>query len=114
MYELVSGTVMLALLLSRGPAAGSTLLVVGGVLLNYVMGGLTFALWLVARRSRVQRLPLVSDVDPSIEEKPTGLAVRNLRIGLAICTALFSIAALALLVVVFSASRPHSAVFMVA
>jgi choline dehydrogenase-like flavoprotein len=114
MYELVSGTVMLALVLSRGPATGSMLLVVGGVLLNYVMGGLTFALWLVARRSRVQRLPLVSDVDPSIEEKPTGLAVRNLRIGLAICAALFSIATLALLVVVFSASRPQSAVFMVA
>src|ERR1035441_1199344 len=39
-FKVVSGSAMFLLLLSRGPATGAALPVIGGALLDYLMGGL--------------------------------------------------------------------------
>jgi choline dehydrogenase-like flavoprotein len=113
-YKLVSGTAMMLLLLSRGPASGSALPVIGGGLLDYVMGGLTFVLWLNARRSRVLRMPQVYDAEPGVAEETTGLAARALRLSLAVCAGIFIVTSLSFLVAGLFFLAPQDATFKIA
>ena len=76
-FKLVSGTLMVIYGLRNGGSDG--LGVLGGGLLDYVMGGLTLGLWLAGRRSRILRMPMVFDIEPGVNEEPDGPASMLLR-----------------------------------
>jgi hypothetical protein len=87
------------------------IVIVGG-LLDYVMGGVTFALWLAARRSRALRMPLALDIEPGIGEEPDGAAARAQRLGLIVSGVLFVVAMVALIIIIgFSSLIPHNVTF---
>ncbi len=75
-FKLVSGTLMVIYGLRNG---SDGLSVIGGGLLDYVMGGLTLGLWLTGRRSRILRMPLVFDIEPGVNEEPDGPAAHAMR-----------------------------------
>jgi len=110
-YKLISGTAMLLFLLGRTHSTSNLLLVIGGGLLDYLMGGVTFAFWLGARRSRALRMPVASDSGPAIEEEPGGFSARALRLGVAVSAALFAIAMVALIITGFFSPILRNAAF---
>ncbi len=112
-YKLISGTATMLFLLGH---TNSTLyilfVVIVGGLLDYVMGGVTFVLWLAARRSRALRMPLAVDIEPGIVEEPGGSAARTQRLGIIITAILFALAMLALIIVIgFTSLISHSILF---
>ncbi len=111
-YKLVSGTVMVILFL-RNTAADNALAVLGGGLLDYVMGFLTFSFWLGARRSRTLRMPLYFDIDPTMDQEPGGRGADALRLGLGAAAALFTVTFLALLALSLTSSPAESAYFKI-
>lgn len=113
-FKLVSGSTMFLLLLSRAPATGKALPVVGGALLDYAMGALTFCLWLAARRSRVERLPLEWDVEPSINEEPDNERANHLRIFLAVLAAIYGLGVPVLVIYGLFSADPQSPVYKIA
>jgi choline dehydrogenase-like flavoprotein len=113
-FKLVSATVMLLLLLSSAPLEGSAWPAVGGALLDYLMGGLTFGLWLAARRSRVERLTTVLDVEPNISEEPVNPAANRLRTVLGVMAGAFGAASLAIAVYGMASKAPQTAVVKIA
>lgn len=113
-FKVVSGSAMFILLLSRGAATGAALPVVGGALLDYLMGGLTFGLWLAARRSRVERLPMVWDVEPNINQEPDNAVANRLRIFLAVLAGIYGLGTLGVLAYGLLASPPQNPVYKIA
>ncbi len=111
-YKLLSGTMTMLFLLGYAHTTFYTLfvIVVGG-LFDYVMGILTFGLWLAARRSRALRMPLALDVEPGIDEEPDSAAARAQRVALIATGVLFTITMLAIIVVGFSSFVSHSVTF---
>ncbi len=113
-FKLASGTTMLIFVLSHGTAAGGGFSVIGGGVLDYVMGGLMFWWWLAARRSRAQRMPLVFDIGPGVEEEPVGAASNAMRITLAGAAAIFGVTAAAIFVVTLSTPGAQTSTFEIA
>ena len=113
-FKLISATGMCLLLFSRAPAEGGSLPVLGGALLDYLMGGLTFGLWLAARRSRVERLPLVLDVEPTVDEEPVNPKANRLRVALAVLAGTYGLASLAILIYFMVSRAPQSALLKIA
>jgi choline dehydrogenase-like flavoprotein len=113
-YKVVSGAVMLLMLASRGPHPDAPWAVVGGGLLDFVMGGATLWLWTRARRSKYQRLPFeeYAKVDPT--EEPRGGPARAQRIVLASSSVLCAALGLGGFVALLAVDVPKSATFMIA
>ena len=102
-YKLVSGLTMVVFgvnMLGWSSREG-TLTALGG-LLDLVMGGLTVALWLSSRRSRVLRMPTVWQIDPNIDEEPDNASATWLRTSLAIFSVICGVGA-----VVLFLTRPY-------
>ncbi len=112
-YKIISGTATMLFLLGHTNSTPYILFVViVGGLLDYVMGGVTFALWLAARRSRALRMPLAIDIEPGIGEEPGGSAARAQRLGIAITAILFALAMVALIIIIgFTSLIPHTVTF---
>src|SRR5579884_2657082 len=112
-YKLISGTATMLFLLGHTHTTAYILfiIIVGG-LLDYVMGGVTFVLWLAARRSRALRMPLALDIEPGIEEEPGGAAARMQRRGIIASGILFAVMMVILIIVIgFSSLIPHNVTF---
>jgi choline dehydrogenase-like flavoprotein len=112
-YKFISGTATMLFLLGYAHNIAYILFVViVGGLLDYVMGGVTFVLWLAARRSRALRMPLALDVEPGISEEPAGRAARAQRISIIVSGIVFAVAMVALIIVIgFSSLIPHNVTF---
>lgn len=114
-YKVVSGAVMLLMLASRGQhLGGAVLTVVGGGLLDFVMGAATLWLWLRARRSRYQRAPLDEYAKVIPEEEPQGAPARRHRWVLATTAVICAAAALGLFITLMALDVPKTATFMIA
>jgi choline dehydrogenase-like flavoprotein len=95
-YKLVSGTGMIVIWLAHGVLHDGLLLALGGGVLDYVMGALTFGLWLRARRTLAQRMPFAYDALPSVTEEPGHEGA--LRWSLRLSAVVFALMALWLLI----------------
>ncbi|MFQ5641481.1 MAG: GMC family oxidoreductase N-terminal domain-containing protein [bacterium] len=113
-FKIVSGTAMIVLLFSRADFNGSVLAVVGGGVLDYVMAGLTLAFLLMARRSRALRLSSDTNHEAGLERLPDILAAKLLRAGLYLFAAVFSAAAVGVLVAGLLWVSPQDAIFKIA
>lgn len=112
-YKLVSGTATMLFLFGQTHTTAYILfIVIVGGLLDYVMGGVTFTLWLAARRSRILRMPLALDLEPGIGEEPDGAAARAQRLSIIISGILFAIGMVVLIFIIgFSSLIPHNVTF---
>ncbi|NIR47044.1 GMC family oxidoreductase [candidate division KSB1 bacterium] len=115
-FKIASGTAMLVLLLSRSVFDGSVLAVVGGGALDYVMGGLTLAFLLMARRSRAVRLSSDMNRDISVEQLSNSLSakIKLFRIGLYFFAVIFGVASVGFLVAALLWLNPQDAITKIA